>query len=525
MNLISLEQSPIDIRSLVPHLERHERELNALYTIGKILGTQAGQKEMLLDVIDVLENQMGMQRGTIMLLSPDGSELIIEEVKNLDSQRQKEVRYRRGEGIVGRVLQTGKSEIIAKISQEPEFQDRIHVRKKTIQEELSFICVPISIDNNIIGTLSVDLPYSNYDALEEHKRALSIVAALIAYDARSRLRAKLERQALEAENERLRSALEAKYRPENIIGNSNAMRTVYQRIKQVAQSDTTVLIRGESGTGKELVASAIHFNSDRANKPFIKVNCAALSENLIESEIFGHERGAFTGAMFRRIGRFEEAEGGTIFLDEIGDFSPAIQVKILRVIQEREFQRVGSNKTLKTDVRIIAATNKDLEKAVQNGEFRQDLYYRINVFSIMLPPLQERKNDILLLADHFVEQYAAKMKKTIRRISTTAINMMTAYHWPGNVRELENCIEHAVLLSKDEVIHGYDLPPTLQMPDQSEQTQKGVFKQRMNLLEKDMIVDALKRTKGNISAAARDLGITPRMVHYKVNKLNIDNHF
>ena len=221
------------------------------------------------------------------------------------------------------------------------------------------------------------------------------------------------------------------------------------KIHQVAASDTTVLIRGESGTGKELVASAIHYTSPRAKKPFVKVNCAALNENLLESELFGHEKGAFTGASVRRAGRLEEAEGGTLFLDEIGDFSPAIQVKLLRVLQEREFERVGSNQTLKANVRIIAATNQDLEARSSEGQFRQDLYYRINVFPIMLPPLRERKDDILLLADHFVAKYAKKMGKDVRRISTPAINMMLAYHWPGNVRELENCIEYAVLLSND----------------------------------------------------------------------------
>ncbi|MBD3166084.1 AAA domain-containing protein, partial [bacterium] len=242
---------------------------------------------------------------------------------------------------------------------------------------------------------------------------------------------------------------------ENIIGNSNEMQAVYQRIHQVARSETTVVIRGESGTGKELVASAIHYSSDRADKPFIKVNCAALSENLLESELFGHEKGAFTGALYQRAGRIEEAEGGTLFLDEIGDFSPAIQVKLLRVLQEREYERVGSNATVKADVRIIAATNRDLEADVEDGRFRQDLYYRINVFPIYIPALRDRREDILQLVDYFAAKYARQMGKDIHRISTEAINMMVAYHWPGNVRELENCIEHAVLLSNDGVVHGY----------------------------------------------------------------------
>ena len=238
--------------------------------------------------------------------------------------------------------------------------------------------------------------------------------------------------------------------------------------------------------------------------------------------MFGHEKGAFTGALHCRIGRIEEAEGGTLFLDEIGDFSPTIQVKILRVLQEHEYERVGDNKTCNADIRVIAATNRDLEAIVETGIFRQDLYYRINVFPIFLPPLRERKDDILLLADHFVTKYSHKMGKEIKRISTPAINMMFAYHWPGNVRELENCIEYAILLSSDGVIHAHNLPPTLQMPEVSNVEPAGSLKMRVNLLEKDMITDSLKSSNGNVTTAARQLGITPRMVRYKMKKLGID---
>jgi Nif-specific regulatory protein len=300
------------------------------------------------------------------------------------------------------------------------------------------------------------------------------------------------------------------------------MRDVYRQIQQVSGTDTTVLIRGQSGTGKELVANAIHYSSARAKGPFVKVNCAALNENLLESELFGHEKGAFTGAIQSRKGRLEQADGGTLFLDEIGDFSAATQVKLLRVLQEREFERVGSNRTLKINTRIIVATNHDLEQAVADGTFRHDLYYRINVFPIFLPPLRDRKDDILLLSNYFVELYSKKMNKNVRRISTTAINMMVAYHWPGNVRELENCIERAVLLSTDGVIHGHHLPPTLQTSDTTAAAGTGSLAERVNLFERDMIVDTLKRTKGNLAAAARQLGITPRIIRYKVGRLGIN---
>ena len=252
------------------------------------------------------------------------------------------------------------------------------------------------------------------------------------------------------------------------------------------------------------------------------MNCAALPAHLIESELFGHEKGAFTGALQARRGRIEEAEGGTLFLDEIGDFSAATQIKLLRVLQEREYQRVGSNRTLKTNARIVAATNRNLEESISNNTFRQDLYYRINVFPIFLPPLRDRKDDILLLTDFFVEQYAKRMNRDIRRISTPAINMMVAYHWPGNVRELENCIERAVLLSTDGVIHGHHLPPTLQTSDASDTVGTGSLKERVNLIERDIIVDALKRSNGNLAATARDLGTTARIIGYKIKDLGID---
>jgi Nif-specific regulatory protein len=440
---------------------------------------------------------------------------------NISPEQSRKVRYQMGEGITGKVIETGKAMVVPKVSKEPLFLNRFE-RSQSSGEELSFICVPISIGRKVIGTISVDRIFDPARSLDEDKRVLSIVASMIANDVKSRQEAVLRRKELENENLRLRHELEDRFRPENIIGNSGAMRDVYRQIHQVAGGDTTVLIRGESGTGKELVAHAIHYSSPRSEGPFVKVNCAALNENLLESELFGHEKGAFTGAIQSRKGRMEEADGGTLFLDEIGDFSPITQVKLLRVLQERQFERVGSNRTLRTNARIITATNRDLEKAVQAGTFRQDLYYRINVFPIFLPPLRDRKDDILLLSDFFIEQYSKKMKKDVRRISTPAINMMVAYHWPGNVRELENCIERAVLLSTDGVIHGHHLPPTLQTSDASDTVGTGSLKERLNLFERDIIVDALKRCNGNIASTARDLRTTARIIGYKVKELDID---
>ncbi len=497
-------------------------ELETLYQISQILVSGAQQRQLLTEVLDTLEKELAMNRGIITLLAPDGDEIVIEVAHNLPAEHSRNVRYRMGEGVTGKVMQTGKAMVIPKVSDEPLFLNRFQ-RQDVSKDEISFICVPIAIGKNVIGTISIDRVFDRKISLEADMRVLSIVASMIANDVRARRESEIERRKLEDENLRLRNELEDHFRPENIVGNSGAMRDVYRQIHQVSGSDTTVLIRGESGTGKELVAHAIHYTSPRATGPFIKVNCAALNENLLESELFGHEKGAFTGAIQSRKGRLEEANGGTLFLDEIGDFSLATQVKILRVLQERQFERVGSNRTLTTNARILTATNHDLEKAVENKTFRQDLYYRINVFPIFLPPLRDRKDDILLLADFFVEQYSEKMNKDVRRISTPAINMMVAYHWPGNVRELENCIERAVLLSTDSVIHGHHLPPTLQTSDASDTIGTGSLKERVNLFERDMIVDALKRSNGNLAATARDLGTTARIIRYKVKELGIDH--
>ena len=497
------------------------KALNTLYRISGVLMADLNQKQIFAEVLDALSNDLGLQHGTITLLSKDRSEILIEVAHGFSKAHSRKVRYQIGEGITGKVIESGRSIIVPKISEEPAFLNRFK-RSSAVDQELSFICAPISVAKDVVGTISVDKPYTEASSLEGDMRFLSIVASMIANDVRSRREEESAVQALEDENTRLRHELETRFRPENIIGNSNTMRDVYAQIHQVAASDTTVVIRGESGTGKELVAHAIHYSSPRANAPFIKVNCAALNENLLESELFGHEKGAFTGAVQTRKGRLEESNGGTLFLDEIGDFSPMTQIKLLRVLQERQFERVGSNKVLKTNARIVVATNRNLEEDVDEGTFRQDLYYRINVFPIILPPLRERKDDILLLADHFVEQYAKKMGKAVRRISTPAINMMVAYHWPGNVRELENCLERAVLITTDSVIHSHHLPPTLQTSDASDTIGTGSLRERVQLFERDIIVDALKRSGGNLTSASRDLSSTPRIITYKVRELGID---
>ena len=300
------------------------------------------------------------------------------------------------------------------------------------------------------------------------------------------------------------------------------MREVYEMIHKVAKSNATVLLRGESGTGKELVANAIHYQSLRARKPFIKVNCAALPETLLESELFGYEKGAFTGATSLKPGRFERAQGGTLFLDEIGDLNPSIQTKLLRVIQEKEFDRLGGRQPIQADVRIIAATNQNLEKALEEKRFREDLYYRLNVFPIYLPPLRDRRTDILLLADYFLEKFNKEHQKNIRRISTPAIDMLMQYHWPGNVRELQNCLERAILICEGEAIKAHHLPPTLQTAESSDTQSKLSFEQAVEAVEKELIIEALKKSNGNRTRAAEELGITQRIINYKIDRYGIE---
>lgn len=316
--------------------------------------------------------------------------------------------------------------------------------------------------------------------------------------------------------------LQERFRPHGIVGNSRAMHDVFELIARVSRADATVMIRGESGVGKELVARAIHDHSARSRRPFVRVNCAALPKELLESELFGHERGAFTGAFNRRKGRFELAEGGTLLLDEVGDFPPHTQVLLLRVLQEREFERVGGTETIKADVRIITATNRNLEQLVEEGAFREDLYYRLNVYPIHVPPLRDRPTDVPLLADHFVERFGNLHGKRVKRISTPAIDMLTSYHWPGNIRELENCVERAVIETQDEVIHSHHLPPTLQTAEASGTTVEGTLAAVLARVEREMIIDTLKQTYGNRAKAARLLGITERQMGLRVDRYEID---
>ena len=409
-------------------------EVTMLYEITKALNAHLVLKKSLYKVLDILSNSMNMVRGTITILNPMRNEIRIEVAHGLTRNAMERVKYKLGEGITGRVIETGEAVSIPKISEEPLFLDRTGSRKKRKDGDQSFICVPVKKGKQVIGALSVDRPFDESYSLKSGEKLLSVIATMIASHVIKLETIQMDKERLREENRRLQNVLKDKYSIRNIIGNSNKMREVFQMISQVSKSNATVLIRGESGTGKELVANSLHYNSLREKNPFIKVNCAALPATLIESELFGHEKGAFTGAIKQKIGKFELAHKGTIFLDEIGSIGLDIQANLLRILQEKEFERVGGHRTLKTDVRIIAATNKNLERAVEEETFRGDLYYRLNVFPIYMPPLRARKTDILLLADYFLEKYAKENHKDIKRFSTPAIDMLMEYHWPGNVQ-------------------------------------------------------------------------------------------
>jgi Nif-specific regulatory protein len=497
-------------------------EVTLLYDISNALNVSLDLKKSLYEVLDILSRSMGMERGTITILNSMRNEIHIEVAHGLSRAAMARGKYKLGEGITGRVIETGKALLVPKISEEPLFLNRTATRKAVHDKELSFICVPVKKGSQVVGALSVDRPFEESYFLKDGERLLSIIATMIAQHVINLETIQFEKDQLREENQRLQLELSNKFRITNIIGNSNKMREVFQMISQVSKSNATVLIRGESGTGKELVANAIHYNSLRSKSPFVKVNCAALPSNLIESELFGHEKGAFTGAIRQKRGKFELAHKGTVFLDEIGSVGMDVQVKLLRVLQEKEFERVGGYETIKADVRIMAATNKNLEQAVEEETFRGDLYYRLNVFPIYMPPLRERKTDILLLADYFLEKYAKENHKDIRRFSTPAIDMLIQYHWPGNVRELENCIERAVLLCDEGVIHSYHLPPTLQTAEESDTLPGRSLEDAQANLEREMMIDALKTTRGNMAKGAQILRTTERKFAYKAKKHGID---
>src|SRR3954452_24228676 len=492
------------------------RRLATLLEVSQALSGALSLKTVLHSLVELLERRHQVAGSTITLLDETSRELHVEASGGirLGSTRTKD---RTVDTITRRVIDSGRPVVVPQVSQEPALAPTTGPRR-----ELTFVGVPILVARRPAGTLEIVLSYRKDRDYERSLEFYRVVASMIAQAVKVRRLVEADRHRLTEENEHLRDELRDRYAFRNIIGNSASIQQVYEQVAQVARTTTTVLIRGESGTGKEMIAHAIHYNSPRAKKAFVKVSCAALPGSLIESELFGYEKGAFTGAHALKKGRFELAEGGTLFLDEIGDVSLSTQVKLLRALQEREFERLGGHETLKADVRLIAATNKDLERAIEKGSFREDLFYRLNVFPIFIPPLRERKPDVLLLADHFLQRYSAEHGRDIRRLATPAIDMLTSYHWPGNARELQNVIERAVLVCDGHVIHAHHLSPTLQTAEASGTVMSIALDDAVAAYEKDLLQDALKSARGNRAKAARLLRTTERIVNYKVHKLGID---
>jgi Nif-specific regulatory protein len=512
---------------------RKIQELTALYEISHALASVLDFKSASNGILEILSKKLEMNRGTVTLLDKKTGQLSIEAAHGLTKEEIARGKYKIGEGITGKVVERGKPMIVPDIGKEPHFLNRTLARGDKDRQNISFICVPIQMKGETLGVLSVDQLFKDRDiSFEEDVRLLTIVASLIGQNLKIHQMIEKDKEKLIEENRELQTELRGKYKLENVVGTSKAMVEVYKAVQKVAPTRTTVIIRGESGTGKELIARAIHYDSPRAARPFIKVSCAALPETLLESELFGHEKGSYTGASELVKGRFELADGGTLFLDEIGDISLATQVKLLRVLQERKFERVGGTKTLSVDVRIIAATNRNLEKAIAEGKFREDLYYRLNVVPIFMPSLRQRREDIPLLLKHFLDKYNHE-NKAHYKMAPDLMARLAQMDWAGNVRELENAVERMAVMAKGDLLSldeiptplGLYAPDAVNIPMGEIHTQAASTKLPSDMtlsdIEKAKVMEAMERAGGVQAKACKLLGITPRQLGYKLKKFKI----
>ncbi|GLS92517.1 sigma-54-dependent Fis family transcriptional regulator [Psychromonas marina] len=512
-----------------------ERQLNALHRISVILSQSLNMEETLQQMLCCLHEMAGMQFGMVTLYNDERQAMLVQALHGANPEVIRDaskIRYRINEGILGNVQARGESQVIAKVSQDPRFLDRLSL----YDYDLPLICVPLGSRSNPKGVLAAQPMNSNLNELSARTRFLEMVANLILNSLQLSTRVQQEKQELQNHNEVLQ--LKATQPPKAnmqpgvdfMVGHTAAMQQIFEAVKLVAKFDTTVLVRGESGTGKELIATSIAANSPRANAPFIKLNCAALPDNLLESELFGHEKGAFTGAVKMRKGRFELADGGTLFLDEIGEISASFQAKLLRVLQEGEFERVGGHTTIKVDVRIVAATNRPLELDVRSGDFREDLYYRLNVMPIHLPALRDKLADLPDLARFLINKIAKRQRRTLR-ISEGAIRLLMGHNWPGNIRELENCLERAAVMSESGLIDR-----DVVMLNQSSMQLNSAVQPEMNQAvaqpmvasisesaedERQRVINALEQSGWVQAKAARLLGMSPRQIAYRIQTMNI----
>jgi Nif-specific regulatory protein len=504
-------------------LLRKNEELSAILEASRVLTASFDLEKNLVAAMGILSSHLEMQRGCVFLLDPISRELRIVAAHGLSRKAIRRGKYRIGEGIVGQVIESGEPMFIPNIGDEPKFLNKTDSRPQ--KGGVSFLCIPIALDGEILGVISVDRIYmAEHGNVDDDLRVLRIISSLIAQFV------KLWEHFIKTENEcgALRSQLAEKFSLPNIVGESPPFQQVLKSVKKVAATDTTVILFGESGTGKELIAQTLHYQSHRAAGQFVPVNLAALPENLIEVELFGVEKGAYTGATARRIGRFEHADKGTLFLDEIGELPLSLQVKLLRVLQEKTFERIGSSQPIHVDTRVVSATNRNLLNEVRRGHFREDLYWRLNVVPIILPPLRERVVDIPLLLNHYLEKFNRIYDRKIR-IDERAIDVLSTYAWPGNVRELANTVERLVIMTEASTLTPTDLPATIfniadMMTPIAHENPVDVngLNGEVAVLERRRIIQALKKSDFVQQKAARTLGISPRQLGYRIKKYNID---
>ncbi|MBL8206151.1 MAG: sigma-54-dependent Fis family transcriptional regulator [Blastocatellia bacterium] len=486
--------------------------LNLLSEMGEVLAGKDGFNAVMIRAFRVLAREYGLLRGGVLLQKGELKQLEMAVAYRLPPKArhlQQWLHQFRAENILDEAIQLR--------------QGILRVAESTNAETSWFFCQPIvTEEKKVTGVLSLELASVLPPDEKNTREVFRVIGSMVAQALIVNQLVEDATQRILNEDENLRAELSERYDFSHIIGNSGRMRQVYEQLAQISCTNTTVLISGETGTGKELVAQALHINSPRAAKPFIKVNCGVLVESLVEAELFGYERGAFTGANERKAGRFELAEGGTLLLDEIGELSLSVQAKLLRVLQTREFERVGGTQVLKADVRIIAATNRNLEQEIKAGRFRADLYYRLNIFPIIIPALRERRDDIPTLAEHFLQKCLRLRAGEARRISTPAMELLIGYDWPGNVRELQNTIERAVVIADGQLIQHYHLPPAIQTAQPIKNHISGNLFAAVERYEQELLCDALREARGNRNQAAKALGISERVLSYKVKKYEID---
>jgi len=500
---------PDRLQRELPATSQVARNLSALLKISRAVHAIRDLEELQAQLLDLIFEAVPAGRGAILLAEAAGQEFNCLYARTRHAGQPQLVRVSRT--IVRQVMKDNVAILGVDVPATDKLRD---VESLVASEVRTLLCVPLTVFQRVIGCIYLDSTNAADRFQEDHLQLLTAIAGVsaVALDNARRV------QWLEQENQRLTTEVRQE---QSLVGEGARIKEIFQFLSRVAPTESTVLIEGESGTGKELVARALHRNSHRAGKPFVAINCAAIPESLLESDLFGHERGAFTGAAGQKKGRLEVAEGGVVFLDEIGELAPALQVKLLRVLQEREFERVGGTHPIKIDIRLIAATNRDLSEAVRNAEFRPDLYYRLAVVKLTMPPLREHREDIPMLTRHFVQKYAKRSKVKAKPVSREAMAALVNYEWPGNVRELENAIERALVMGSSDAVLLEDLPESLLEQESPAETHQGKYHASVKELKKQLIIDAVEQTRGNYVEAAGILGVHPNYLHRLIRNLGL----